>query len=86
MEVPKMNDIPGKYTKIVERYKENGRVPVIIDLSNIDTTKFASDNIADLLRDLSNDSITIYIPNQNCIDTLQYMVDSKITLALKNAS
>lgn len=30
-----MNDIPGKYTKIVERYKENGRVPVIIDLSNI---------------------------------------------------
>ena len=56
------------------------------DLSNIDTTKFDSYNIADLLRDLSNDSITIYVPNQNCIDTLQYMVDSKITLALKNAS
>ena len=57
---------------------------IVIDLSNIDTTKFASDNIADLLRDLSNDSITVYVPNQNC--TLQYMVDSKITLALKNAS
>lgn len=55
----------------------------VIDLSNIDTTKFSSDNIADLLRDLSNDSITVYVPNQNCIDTLQYMVDSKITLALK---
>ena len=24
-------------------------------------------------------------PNQNCIDELQYMVDPKITLALKNA-
>lgn len=58
----------------------------VIDLSNIDTTKFDSYNIADLLRDLSNDSITVYVPNQNCIDTLQYMVDSKITLALKNAS
>lgn len=58
----------------------------VIDLSNIDTTKFSSDNIADLLRDLSNDSITVYVPNQNCIDELQYMVDSKITLALKNAS
>ena len=59
---------------------------IVIDLSNIDTTKFDSYNIADLLRDLSNDSITIYVPNQNCIDILQYMVDSKITLALKNAS
>lgn len=58
----------------------------VIDLSNIDTTKFSSDNIADLLRDLSADSITVYVPNQNCIDELQYMVDSKITLALKNAS
>lgn len=57
---------------------------IVIDLSNIDTTKFDSYNIADLLRDLSNDSITVYVPNQNC--TLQYMVDSKITLALKNAS
>lgn len=58
----------------------------VIDLSNIDTTKFSSDNILDLLRDLSADSITVYVPNQNCIDELQYMVDSKITLALKNAS
>ena len=57
----------------------------VIDLSSIDTTKFSSDNIADLLRDLSADSITVYVPNQNCIDELQYMVDSKITLALKNA-
>ena len=56
---------------------------IVIDLSNIDTTKFASDNIADLLRDLSADSITAYVTNQNCIDTLQYVVDSKITLALK---
>lgn len=58
----------------------------VIDLSSIDTTKFSSDNIADLLRHLSADSITVYVPNQNCIDELQYMVDSKITLALKNAS
>ena len=58
----------------------------VIDLSSIDTIKFSSDNIADLLRYLSNDSITVYVPNQNCIDTLQYMVDSKTTLALKNAS
>ena len=56
-----------------------------IDLSSIDTAKFSSDNIADLLRDLSADSVTVYVPNQNCIDELQYMVDSKITLALKNA-
>ena len=45
----------------------------------------SSDNIADLLYHLSADSITVYVPNQNCIDELQYMVDSKITLALKNA-
>lgn len=57
-----------------------------INLSSIDTTKFSSDNIANLLRHLSADSITVYVPNQNCIDELQYMVDSKITLALKNAS
>lgn len=56
-----------------------------INLSSIDTTKFSSDNIANLLRHLSADSITVYVPNQNCIDELQYMVDSKITLALKNA-
>lgn len=58
---------------------------IVIDLSSIDTTKFSSDNIANLLRHLSADSITVYVPNQNCIDELQYMVDSKITLALKNA-
>lgn len=63
-----------------------GSNATVIDLSNIDTTKFSSDNIADLLRNLSADSITVYVPNQNCIDELQYMVDSKITLALKNAS
>ena len=57
----------------------------VIDLSSIDTIKFSSDNIADLLRYLSNDSVTVYVPNQNCIDELQYMIDSKITLALKNA-
>lgn len=56
-----------------------------INLSSIDTTKFSSRNIADLLYHLSADSITVYVPNQNCIDELQYMVDSKITLALKNA-
>lgn len=56
-----------------------------IDLSSFDTTKFSSRNIADLLYQLSADSITVYVPNQNCIDELQYMVDSKITLALKNA-
>lgn len=60
-----------------------GSNATVIDLSNIDTTKFDSYNIADLLCDLSNDSITVYVPNQNCIDELQYMVDSKITLALK---
>lgn len=57
----------------------------VIDLLSIDTAKFSSDNIANLLRHLSADSITVYVPNQNCIDELQYMVDSKITLALKNA-
>lgn len=57
----------------------------VIDLSSIDTAKFSSDNIANLLRHLSADSITVYVPNQNCIDELQYMVDPKITLALKNA-
>ena len=57
----------------------------VIDLSSIDTIKFSSDNIADLLRYLSNDSVTVYVTNQNCIDELQYMIDSKITLALKNA-
>ncbi len=56
-----------------------------INLSSIDTTKFSSRNIADLSRHLCADSITVYVPNQNCIDELQYMVDSKITLALKNA-
>lgn len=64
----------------------DGSHATVIDLSNIDTTKFSSYNIADLLYDLSADSITVYVPNQNCIDELQYMVDSKITLALKNAS
>lgn len=57
----------------------------VIDLSSIDTAKFSSDNIANLLRHLSAESITVYVPNQNCIDELQYMVDPKITLALKNA-
>lgn len=56
-----------------------------IDLSSFDTTKFSSRNIADLLYHLSADSVTVYVPNQNCIDELQYMVDPKITLALKNA-
>ena len=40
----------------------------VIDLSSIDTIKFSSDNIADLLRYLSNDSVTVYVTNQNCID------------------
>lgn len=66
-----------------EMFRESNAT--VIDLSSIDTTKFSSDNIADLLRHLSADSITVYVPNQNCIDELQYMVDSKITLALKNA-
>lgn len=56
-----------------------------IDLSSFDITKFSSRNIADLLYHLSADSVTVYVPNQNCIDELQYMVDPKITLALKNA-
>lgn len=55
-------------------YMFGERNATVIDLSNIDTTKFSAD------------SITVYVPNQNCIDELQYMVDSKITLALKNAS
>lgn len=57
----------------------------VIDLSSFDITKFSSRNIADLLYHLSADSVTVYVPNQNCIDELQYMVDPKITLALKNA-